>query len=57
MIIGRVIGTIVASRKHERLVGSKIQIVQPRTLTCKRLRVIPSWPSMPWVQVWGNWCC
>ena len=29
MVIGRVIGTIVASRKHERLVGSKIQIVQP----------------------------
>jgi ethanolamine utilization protein EutN len=24
-----VIGTVVASRKHERLVGSKIQIVQP----------------------------
>jgi ethanolamine utilization protein EutN len=29
MLIGRVIGTVVASRKHERLVGSKIQIVQP----------------------------
>lgn len=29
MIIGQVIGTVVASRKHERLVGSKIQIVQP----------------------------
>jgi ethanolamine utilization protein EutN len=29
MVIGQVIGTVVASRKHERLVGSKIQIVQP----------------------------
>jgi ethanolamine utilization protein EutN len=29
MLIARVIGTLVASRKHERLVGSKIQIVQP----------------------------
>ncbi len=29
MLIGRVIGTVVASRKHERLVGSKIQVVQP----------------------------
>jgi microcompartment protein CcmK/EutM len=29
MLIARVIGTVVASRKHERLVGSKIQIVQP----------------------------
>ena len=29
MRIGQVIGTVVASRKHERLVGSKIQIVQP----------------------------
>ncbi len=29
MLIGEVIGTVVASRKHERLVGSKIQIVQP----------------------------
>jgi ethanolamine utilization protein EutN len=36
MLIGQVIGTVVASRKHERLVGSKIQIVQalePRGLT------------------------
>lgn len=29
MFIAEVIGTIVATRKHERLVGSKIQIVQP----------------------------
>lgn len=29
MLIGQVIGTVVATRKHERLVGSKIQIVQP----------------------------
>ena len=29
MLIARVIGTLVASRKHERLVGSRIQIVQP----------------------------
>ena len=29
MIIALVIGTVVATRKHERLVGSKIQIVQP----------------------------
>ncbi len=29
MLIARVIGTLVATRKHERLVGSKIQIVQP----------------------------
>jgi ethanolamine utilization protein EutN len=29
MLIALVIGTVVASRKHERLVGSKIQIVQP----------------------------
>jgi len=29
MLIAKVIGTLVATRKHERLVGSKIQIVQP----------------------------
>lgn len=29
MVIGKVIGTVVATRKHERLVGGKIQIVQP----------------------------
>ena len=29
MEIGRVIGTLVATRKHERLVGYKIQLVQP----------------------------
>ena len=29
MLIARVIGTVVATRKHERLIGSKIQIVQP----------------------------
>jgi ethanolamine utilization protein EutN len=29
MLIAEVIGTVVATRKHERLVGSKIQIVQP----------------------------
>ena len=29
MLIAKVIGTLVATRKHERLLGSKIQIVQP----------------------------
>lgn len=29
MVIAQVIGTVVATRKHERLVGSKIQVVQP----------------------------
>lgn len=29
MLIAKVIGTLVATRKHDRLVGSKIQIVQP----------------------------
>jgi ethanolamine utilization protein EutN len=29
MLIARVIGTVVATRKHERLVGSKIQVIQP----------------------------
>jgi ethanolamine utilization protein EutN len=29
MLIAKVIGTVVATRKHERLVGRKIQIVQP----------------------------
>ncbi|NOY87476.1 MAG: EutN/CcmL family microcompartment protein [Deltaproteobacteria bacterium] len=29
MIIARVIGTVVATRKHENLVGSKIQVIQP----------------------------
>jgi ethanolamine utilization protein EutN len=29
MLIARVTGTVVATRKHDRLVGSKIQIVQP----------------------------
>ena len=29
MLIAKIIGTLVATRKHERLVGSKIQIVQP----------------------------
>jgi len=29
MLIAKVIGTVVATRKHEHLTGSKIQIVQP----------------------------
>jgi ethanolamine utilization protein EutN len=29
MLMAMVIGTVVATRKHERLVGGKIQIVQP----------------------------
>ena len=29
MHIGRVIGTVVATRKDERLVGSKLMIIQP----------------------------
>lgn len=29
MLIAKVIGTLVATRKHDELVGSKIQIVQP----------------------------
>jgi len=29
MEIGQVIGTVVSTRKHERLIGSKIQVVQP----------------------------
>jgi len=29
MEIAQVIGTVVSTRKHERLVGSKIQVVQP----------------------------
>jgi ethanolamine utilization protein EutN len=29
MLIAKVIGTVVATRKHELLVGSKIQVVQP----------------------------
>jgi ethanolamine utilization protein EutN len=29
MLIAEVIGTVVATRKHELLVGSKIQMVQP----------------------------
>jgi ethanolamine utilization protein EutN len=29
MLIAKVIGTVVATRKHEQLVGSKIQVVQP----------------------------
>ena len=29
MFIAKVIGTVVATRKHELLVGSKIQVIQP----------------------------
>lgn len=29
MIIGRVIGTVVATKKEEKLIGSKLQLVQP----------------------------
>ena len=29
MLIARIIGTLVATRKHEQLVGTKIQILQP----------------------------
>jgi ethanolamine utilization protein EutN len=29
MLIAKVIGTIVATRKHEQLIGSKIQVIQP----------------------------
>ena len=38
MFIATVIGTVVASRKHERLVGSKIQIVQPLAPDAKTAR-------------------
>jgi ethanolamine utilization protein EutN len=29
MIVAQVIGTVVATRKHDKLVGHKIQVVQP----------------------------
>ena len=29
MIVGKVVGSIVSTRKHERLLGSKFMIVQP----------------------------
>ncbi len=29
MVIGKVVGTVVATRKHDRLVGGKIQVIQP----------------------------
>lgn len=29
MLIAKIIGTVVATRKHEQLVGSKIQVLQP----------------------------
>jgi len=38
MLMALVIGTVVASRKHERLVGSKIQIVQPLEPDAKTAR-------------------
>ena len=33
MILGRVVGTVVATRKDERLVGSKLLLVQPELPT------------------------
>ena len=38
MLMALVIGTVVASRKHERLVGSKTQIVQPLEPDAKTAR-------------------
>jgi len=32
MLIGRVIGTLVATQKHHKLVGAKLLLVQPLTL-------------------------
>lgn len=29
MILAQIIGTLVATRKHDKLVGSKIQVIQP----------------------------
>ncbi len=29
MIVAKIIGTVVATRKHEKLVGHKIQVIQP----------------------------
>jgi len=29
MVIGKVVGTVVATRKHDRLIGGKIQVIQP----------------------------
>jgi len=48
MLIARVIGTVVASRKHERLVGSKIQIVQPLEPDGETAKGILWWPWMRW---------
>jgi len=33
MILGRVVGTVVATQKHEKYVGSKLLLVQPLNLT------------------------
>ena len=54
MLIARVIGTVVAVRKHQRLVGSKIQIVQPLDRARKLRKVIPSWQWMLWGRELGN---
>jgi ethanolamine utilization protein EutN len=43
MQVGRVVGTLVATRKHESLVGMKLLLVQPLNL---RLRPEGSWRVM-----------
>ncbi len=37
MRIGRIIGTVVATRKDEKLVGSKLMIMQPLTFNLESL--------------------
>ena len=40
MIVGKVVGSVVATRKNERLLGSKFMIVEPLEKMSKKERIV-----------------
>ena len=56
MVIGKVVGTVVATRKHDRLVGGKIQVIQPLEPSSMEPAGELFVASMPWAPASGNRC-
>ena len=40
MFIGKIVGSVVATRKNEKLVGSKFMIVETEAQTCETKRIV-----------------
>ena len=55
MLIGKVVGTVVASRKEEKLEGVKLLVLKQVNVEAQ-VGAATSSPSTRWAQGWTNTC-